>query len=86
MSLMSQPTPQPVVCLCDGQDGEKTTVLGFEKGKKDLTHYKVTIDGPIKSNHSSIQMETLKSGMDFLTDKDEVSSAVAPFLPAFWNY
>lgn len=63
----------PVFCLCDFEDGEKTSILGIEKGKnKDLTNYKITVAGPVKSSHPNIQFEQLKSEMAFLTDNGQV--------------
>ena len=63
----------PVFCLCDFEDGEKTSILGIEKGKnKDLTNYKITVAGPVKSTHPNIQFEQLKSEMAFLTDNGQV--------------
>lgn len=62
-------------CLCDAEDGERTSILGIEKGKnKELTHYKITVGGPIPSSHSSIQFETLKSEMAFVTGSGEVKN------------
>lgn len=67
----------PVLCLCDGQDGEKTSLLGFkrecQKSKKELILYKVTVDGPVKFNSETIQYDNLKSEMAYLTDDEEVS-------------
>lgn len=64
----------PVFCFCDAEDGEKTSVLGFEKGKnKELTHYKITVNGPLRATHPNIQFDSLKSEMLFLTDNGEAS-------------
>jgi hypothetical protein len=65
----------PVFCLCDFEDGEKTSILGIEKGKnKDLTNYKITVAGPVKSTSPNIQFEQLKSEMAFLTDNGQVKT------------
>ena len=77
-SLMKDPVPFPVLCLCDAQDGERTTILGFEKGKKELIHYKVSIEGPIKSTNENIQLEKLKSEMEYLANKEDVSQMLLP--------
>lgn len=63
----------PVFCLCDAEDGERTSVLGIEKGKqKELTHYKITVGGPFSSTHPSIQFDQLKSEMKFMAGASEV--------------
>lgn len=63
----------PVFCLCNAEDGEKTSIIGIEKGKnREITHYKITVGGPITSSHQSIQFENLKSEMAFMTDNSEV--------------
>lgn len=64
----------PVFCFCDAEDGEKTSILGFEKGKnKELTHYKITVNGPLRPTHPSVQFDALKSEMLFLSDNGEVN-------------
>lgn len=63
----------PVFCLCDADDGERTSTLGIERGKnRELTHYKITVAGPITSSHPSIQFDNLKSEMAFMTGAAEV--------------
>ena len=63
----------PVFCLCDAEDGERTSILGIEKGKNDeLTQYKITVAGPIPPTHANIQFDHLKSEMTFMTEVGEV--------------
>lgn len=63
----------PAFCLCDAEDGEKTSLLGIEKcKKKELSYYKINVDGPVASSHPSIQFDKLKSEMSFLTKNGEV--------------
>lgn len=63
----------PVFCLCDAEDGERTSILGIEKGKNnELTHYKITVAGPITATHTNIQFDHLKSEMAFMTQVGEV--------------
>jgi len=70
---MGEVTILPIFCLCDAEDGEKTSVLGIERGKnKELTHYKITVDGPFKSCNQSIQFEALKSEMSHMVAGEEV--------------
>lgn len=65
----------PVFCLCDAADGEKTSVLGIEKGKnKDLTHHKITVAGPVSVSNPATQFDQLKSEMAFLTNNGEVTA------------
>jgi len=71
-SLMQDLPAMPVLCLCDAQDGERTSILGMEKVKRDLIHYKVTINGPVRSTNEKIQLERLKSEMKYLINQDEV--------------
>lgn len=64
----------PVFCFCDAEDGEKTSILGIEKGKnRELVHYKIIVSGPVPVSHPSIQFEMLKLEMAFLTDNGEVN-------------
>ncbi|XP_046442103.1 protein zwilch homolog [Daphnia pulex] len=65
----------PVFCLCDAEDGERTSILGIEKGKNnELTHYKITVAGPITATHTNIQFDHLKSEMAFMTQVGEFST------------
>ena len=71
--LIGEVTTLPIFCLCDAEDGEKTSILGIERGKnKEITHYKITVDGPFKSSNQSIQFEALKSEMAHLVVGEEV--------------
>lgn len=65
----------PVFCFCNAEDGEKTSILGFEKGtkNKELIHYKITVNGPLKVTHPSVQFDAVKSEMRFLAENGEVS-------------
>ena len=66
-------SPLPVFCLCDAEDGEKTSILGIEKTKrKELTNYKINVDGPVASSNPSIQFDKLKKEMSFLIQNGEV--------------
>lgn len=63
----------PVFCLADAEDGERTSVLGIEKGRNnELIRYKITVAGPITSTDPTIQLDHLKSEMAFLTNVEEV--------------
>jgi len=74
-SLMGEVTTLPIFCLCDAEDGERTSILGIEKGKnKELTHYKITVNGPFKSSNQSIQFDALKSEMTRMVIGEEFSS------------
>ena len=74
---MGEVTTLPIFCLCDAEDGERTSILGIEKGKnKELTHYKITVNGPFKSSNQSIQFDALKSEMTRMVIGEEVM----PFL------
>ena len=74
---MSLQAALPVFCLCDAEDGERTSILGIEKGKnKELIHYKITVGGPVTSTHPTIQFNHLKSEMAFLTGDNQVSIKV----------
>ena len=63
----------PVFCLCDGEDGEKTSILGIEKAKNnELTNYKINVDGPVAPSNPNIQFDKLKKEMSLLTQNCEV--------------
>ena len=73
----------PIFCLCDAEDGERTSILGIEKGKnKELSHYKITVGGPFISSHPSIQLDQLKSEMKFMASYTEVHFQTLSF---FYN-
>ncbi|KAI9563949.1 hypothetical protein GHT06_007687 [Daphnia sinensis] len=71
----------PVFCLADAEDGERTSVLGVERGRNnELIRYKITVAGPVTSTDPTIQLDHLKSEMAFFTNVGEYSTrAVATY-------
>ena len=69
-------------CLCDAEDGEKTSVLGMERGKnKEVTHFKITVGGPLKFNDQSVQFDALKSEMAHMVNGEEVTCYILMLEP-----
>merc|ERR1712071_592346 len=83
-SLIGQPPAHAMFCLCDAEDGEKTSVLGMERGKnKEVTHFKITVGGPLKFNDQSVQFDALKSEMAHMVNGEEFTSRAFAIYEAY---